>query len=570
MTLVPPGSRSIDALPSGAEDALDHLINQFADPLAFLRELVQNSIDAGSAEVEVRCEFTPAANAPTPEGERPAAAADPPGTMIIYVDDWGCGMDRQIIDQRLTRLFASDKEGDRTKIGKFGIGFVSVFALRPEAVCVDTGRAGESFRVLFHADRTFTRIRLPEAIEGTKIQVIKAMPQSEAAQLARRVKRALRFYCRHVQIELRYAGELVSEPLTLLNSGEPPEPGAPGAIIQLVERTPEMHLLCGFTPPQQPDLGGFYNRGLTLLEQPSGIAGISFKVDSPHFSHTLSRDAIIKDAHYQRAMAAVHRLCDGPLRDKLSLQLATELSAGASEARIALLQKFLVACARKGPLPKEWGPRHCARSATGDLVTLMACQLAAANQRLVVAATSSPLSQQLTAQGWTVLPAWQSELARYLCGEGQELPQAEAVYLLPQPLPAPGGPGNNDAAVLCSGTLALLRGIGAQVAAVVPGQLGESGAAAELPAVAQEQPFTLGKLRDVAVGATLLRGPRRTVILNCRHATVRSLLALALSDPELAAYTMTKLCLLGESLTAELDGRLLTLVLEQRCRRLGA
>ena len=41
------------------DDALELLVNQFADPLSFVRELVQNSIDAGSEEIDVSCEFTP-------------------------------------------------------------------------------------------------------------------------------------------------------------------------------------------------------------------------------------------------------------------------------------------------------------------------------------------------------------------------------------------------------------------------------------------------------------------------------------------------------------------------------
>ena len=42
-------------------------------------------------------------------------------------------MDEQIIDNELTRLFSSSKEDDLTKIGKFGIGFTSIFAIQPES-----------------------------------------------------------------------------------------------------------------------------------------------------------------------------------------------------------------------------------------------------------------------------------------------------------------------------------------------------------------------------------------------------------------------------------------------------
>ena len=42
---------------SAAEHALDELVHQFGDPLAFLRELVQNAIDAGSEDIDVELEL---------------------------------------------------------------------------------------------------------------------------------------------------------------------------------------------------------------------------------------------------------------------------------------------------------------------------------------------------------------------------------------------------------------------------------------------------------------------------------------------------------------------------------
>ena len=85
---------------------------------------IQNAVDAGSTEIDIRFEYVD-------------------GRLVVHVDDYGEGMDRHIIDTKLTRLFSSSKEGDRTKIGRFGIGFVSVFALQPEVICLDTSRAGE-------------------------------------------------------------------------------------------------------------------------------------------------------------------------------------------------------------------------------------------------------------------------------------------------------------------------------------------------------------------------------------------------------------------------------------------
>ncbi|HXE72485.1 MAG TPA: ATP-binding protein, partial [Candidatus Nitrosotenuis sp.] len=117
-------------------DTLETLISQFTDPFAFLRELVQNSLDANTTRVDIELEYD-----------------EPKGILTLHVIDTGEGMNREIIDTQLTRLFSSSKEGDLTKIGKFGIGFVSIFAIEPEYVAVDTGRDGEYWRVLFLPDR---------------------------------------------------------------------------------------------------------------------------------------------------------------------------------------------------------------------------------------------------------------------------------------------------------------------------------------------------------------------------------------------------------------------------------
>jgi len=103
--------------------AVSNLVTQFSSKTDCFRELVQNSIDAGSTRVDVWMEYEPG------DGHL--------GTIEIHVDDFGEGMDEAIIDGQLTQLFSSSKENDLTKIGKFGIGFVSVFALEPAGVLVE-------------------------------------------------------------------------------------------------------------------------------------------------------------------------------------------------------------------------------------------------------------------------------------------------------------------------------------------------------------------------------------------------------------------------------------------------
>ncbi|MBC8072051.1 MAG: ATP-binding protein, partial [Deltaproteobacteria bacterium] len=270
--------------------ALDELVHQFADPYAFVRELVQNSIDAGSSEIEIDV---------THDAAR--------GLATVHVDDWGEGMTRQIIEKQLTRLFSSSKDGDHTKIGKFGIGFVSVFALDPELVCIDTARDGECWRVLFHRDRSYELIALDTAVEGTRIDVIKRASVDEFAEIAARCEQSLQFWCRHVAVEVRFRGQPIREAFELAR-----------APCQVAERSELGEIVVGH-PSDGAPFCGFYNNGLTLfeagrhLEDAADLGPVAFKVASPQLEHTLTRDAVIEDAGFHRAIDRVRAMIDGPL-----------------------------------------------------------------------------------------------------------------------------------------------------------------------------------------------------------------------------------------------------------------
>lgn len=80
-----------------AGDTLDNLVQQFSDQFAFLRELVQNSIDAGSGRVDIDFEYTP-----NKDNDK--------GVFVLHINDTGEGMTREVIDTKLTRLFSSSKE----------------------------------------------------------------------------------------------------------------------------------------------------------------------------------------------------------------------------------------------------------------------------------------------------------------------------------------------------------------------------------------------------------------------------------------------------------------------------
>ncbi len=320
-----------------AEQALENLVNQFARPLDFLRELAQNSIDAGSPRIEVAVAF----DAPDDGDEE--------GVLRIHVDDYGEGMDEDIIDNQLTRLFSSTKEDDLTKIGKFGIGFTSIFAIQPEAVLLRTGRHGEYWELLFHADRSFDKVRIDEPIQGTKITLFKRMDEERVAPFVQEVRFVLDYWCEHSDTPLTFEDRTQATTEVAASGDDPFQAYADGAhgtaerinrplaldaALQHFHEEDGLEVAIGYADPAR---FGFYNGGLTLLNTQNTdvlgayadqLAHLSFRVKHDGLEHTLTRDNVLQDHNWERAMVGVLRARAG-LRKKLVARTIQAVEEGA-------------------------------------------------------------------------------------------------------------------------------------------------------------------------------------------------------------------------------------------------
>lgn len=299
----------------GQSGLLDNLVTQFSSALDCFRELVQNSIDAGTPAVEVWSEFE--------RGEGHL------GVISIHVDDFGEGMDEAIIDDQLTCLFSSTKEDDMTKIGKFGIGFVSVFALEPKGVLVTTGRGGQYWEIFFHEDRSFTKNTLDVPTEGTQITIFKEGNYRQYQEMVRGIYDILKRWCAHAETEVTFEDRTppegqwpeqrpINEPFEV--SGD--------CMVELDDPSLGTHVVMSYSPKT---FYGFYNRGLTLAQDTIGenvldhrhprYRHISFKVKSRYLEHTLSRETIVRDENYEKAMVILDQVANDVLFDKLLTSL---------------------------------------------------------------------------------------------------------------------------------------------------------------------------------------------------------------------------------------------------------
>ncbi|HYV43576.1 MAG TPA: ATP-binding protein [Myxococcaceae bacterium] len=520
-------------------DLLRDLVHQFSDPFAFYRELIQNSIDAGSARIEVRLRFTPGAAT---------------GTATAVVQDWGEGMNRQVIDQYLLTKFRSSKENDLTKIGKFGIGFLSVFAPAPDAVVVETGKDGESWRLLFKPDLTWELLESPEPYEGTTVTLHKSLGASGYLDFAARSERSVRAWCRHSEADVAFAAGAP-------DGGPPPEPALvrePLAVqspFQVEYREEGTHIVAGPSPGSPPKVG-LYNRGLTLMElEEDLVPGVTFKILSRYLEHTLTRDNVRRDRHFERAIALVKRLSETALLERLR----KELKLAAGDPARADEHRTMLSYAAPRLRPEELWFRSVRGAAVhGDAVL----QTAARAGGVLCALEPSPLTEVLEAGGGAVLlgdpddPAVQ--IAARACDPIGRAVLASHRYAMARADTRP------EAQALARAAGELLRVAGAKVGAVMVGKAFAPGPAdTALRLEGPDVPTPLEATR----GSPFKAGPAGTLCLNTEEPSVAAAVAVAARAPDLAALLLVRrLAVAAGALTEKLDHKLTERVLSRAFR----
>jgi hypothetical protein len=534
------------------DEALAGLVHQFADPLAFLRELVQNAIDAGTSDVRITCSF--------------AAKDDATGVTTIEVADSGCGMTREIIETQLTRLFASAKDGDHTKIGKFGIGFVSVFALDPDAVVIDTSREGEHWRVIFGKSRSYELRRLAAPIEGTRVRVIKATTRSRFDELRHLVPATVRKWCRHTACEIRVDDVAINEPIDL--------PAAPCRVTS----TDGVTTIVAGHPRDGQSFLGFYNAGLTLFEAnelppwfgdpATAPTGIAVKASSPQLEHTLTRDKVIEDAGYQRVVARVR----GLVHDKLGELAVAMLAVARERSTPERLFEYLCGAVRwhvqhgRAGLRSVWR-MDVLRAPSGAGISLRRCAGRVRGREVLVATERSALTDVLERAGRVVVLVHgehEVALVRATVRPGVQVAGVHERWCLA----VPGERSDVDASsdverALADALAALLGATGAKLAGITLGELGPPGSpAASLVAMTRPGPGAPVPMAAARTVGTWWLARRREIVVNRRHPIVTALLELVQVDRGLAAYLLAKAFWLGVRLDPRLDGQLARAAME--------
>jgi molecular chaperone HtpG len=488
------------------------VIAQFADPKAFFRELVQNSIDAGSPSVDIRLEYDEAAQ-----------------RMRVSVRDRGEGMTREVVENQLLVLFRSTKENDKTKIGKFGIGFMSVLAPNPEVVALNTSRAGKRIALHLYRDLSYELFDGgPATQNGTTVELEIVLTRGEVAAFVRDSHLSLVRWCRHasvpIELAIRTPGETatrrIDRPLGIENAlVEVRRTADDGQLMVVVALTADA---TAYT--------GFFNHGLMLYETNRPLIGsLAVKIQDARLGHTISRDDVRRDEHFDHALAFARDVARGSLVNVAS----NELHKAADAHDLARHRTLLGALAAAGvqleknalyfPLVQPLaGKRAICADQLGDAVW--------------TSARVSHLTAALADEGTPVLLADDPEQVASVLGSAVRSAERELTAITPVE------PTDDDVALL-----ALLHELFDRVhrppAAIVFATL--AGARADRLAVAGKHDVAHVVDRDEAARDPFALLRRRVLVLSAEHPDVR---AARSGDPVLAASLLARAVLLQHRL----------------------
>lgn len=145
--------------------------NLYSSEHVFLRELLQNGVDAITARQSVDSDFQPRIRVQFLEGVEP---------QVVFSDN-GIGLNEQEIVAFLTTIGSSTKRetvrNPKDFIGQFGIGLLSCFMITDRIVMTTQSvRADYALKWIGHRDGTYTSERMP-AMEEAGTSVYLSVPE---------------------------------------------------------------------------------------------------------------------------------------------------------------------------------------------------------------------------------------------------------------------------------------------------------------------------------------------------------------------------------------------------------
>jgi hypothetical protein len=273
--------------------------NYGKDPWFFIRELAQNSRDAGAASIHVTVKYTPGKE-----------------EVLIFEDD-GMGMSYDHAVRYLFRLYASSKTREKYAAGMFGIGFWTVLKFEPASIVIQSRCKNKSWGV--RVDSELNTIDVPGDMPhtGTRITLTRPPQETSERRLARKTEEALRRYCLYLRrnnrsadpLPVYFSGQNITRPMKLpgpvsLNFKKGSVEGAVG-----LGPRPGVHLYARGLPVFEgntldelshiPPAGGGRGRKRKELDVAQGLAPV-FLLNGNHLEVNISRRRVIDNRNLEK------------------------------------------------------------------------------------------------------------------------------------------------------------------------------------------------------------------------------------------------------------------------------
>ena len=273
------------------ENIVTQLSKQFNEAEDSFRELLQNCIDSDTPQIDVYY------------NERKAENDDEVKLDMIF-EDHGCGMTTFERDEYFLKLFKSSKWKDKRKIGKYGIGIVSVFALDLDEFYTESCRMNKkkkkkeawSLYLKGIKDKPGYVMEDIDDRKGTKVILTKIMKKDEVRAFKVKAKEKMKYACKRSRTPIYVEKEFINEEFDIDSK------------IKLYKSYDGLEFVIAVT---EKPFYEFHNNRLLLEEKDSkplsGWENISALVSSHKFKHTFSRDSIDKNKDFRKIINFIEK-----------------------------------------------------------------------------------------------------------------------------------------------------------------------------------------------------------------------------------------------------------------------
>ena len=266
------------------KNIVSNISKQFEEPEDAFREILQNCIDSNTPQIDVYY------------NERQAANDDEVKLDMIF-EDYGCGMTIFERDEFFLKLFKSSKWKNKRKIGKYGIGIASVFALDLNEFYTESCRMNKnenkkeawSLNLNSIKDNPAYSMEDIEERKGTKVILTKILKKDKVEDYKFKAKEKMKYFCKRSRTPIYVEKEFINEEFDIDSK------------IKSYKSYDDLEYVIAVTDKPFYE---FHNNRLLLEENNSNLLPqwkkISALVSSYNFKHTFSRDSVERNKSFEK------------------------------------------------------------------------------------------------------------------------------------------------------------------------------------------------------------------------------------------------------------------------------